>query len=161
MPTKAPHYPKRITVRMLQYRNACPDQVELFKATFPTGLEVNRSNILRAGEVGLDLVVAANFFLSDRNLDRWDEYSLEPKDAYDASLRMIRKTDANNTNEAYFAYLQAKPANLDNESLEQLRQNRDQLLERSRIARNRAVDIADIAYRQALAQLLADFLQLP
>lgn len=162
MPTKAPYYPKKITSRMLQYRDACSEQVDLFKAVFPTGLEVNRQNILRAVEVGLDLVWAINFFLSDRNLDRWDEYFLLQKEARDAAILTIRKRFTRTVNEFNTALHKAVSANPeDYDRHRQFSQNQEQIMDRVRTVRDREIDAANAAFDQARAKLLADFLQLP
>ena len=48
----------KITKEMLEAKNACEDQIELFERTFPNGVEVNDESVARAVSVGLDVVWA-------------------------------------------------------------------------------------------------------
>lgn len=54
----------RITARLLASKGACPDQVKLFRRTFPKGADVTVKNALKAVSAGLDLNWAACNLLS-------------------------------------------------------------------------------------------------
>ena len=45
----------RVTVKSLRKLRACEDQVALFAAEWPDGVEVSEAVLLRAAEIGLDL----------------------------------------------------------------------------------------------------------
>ena len=45
----------RVTAEMLQAENACPDQVGIFAAEWPDGVEVTESTLARAHDLGLDV----------------------------------------------------------------------------------------------------------
>lgn len=72
----------RITAKKLQGKGACSDQVEVFAAEWPDGVEVTEEALLRAADLGLGLTWFAKHFLPRlflaeyrRQKDRhWDEY---------------------------------------------------------------------------------------
>ena len=45
----------RVTAESLQDLHACPDQVDLFRATFPRGTRVTRTALVKAAKAGLDV----------------------------------------------------------------------------------------------------------
>jgi hypothetical protein len=57
MATKTATKPKEVTAEKLEKLEACPDQVELFRQTFPApdGADYTKANILRAVAVGLNV----------------------------------------------------------------------------------------------------------
>lgn len=67
---RKPAYPKRITARMLRYRDACDDQLELFEVTFSSGFEVTRPNLAEALRVGLDFDWALDTYLAPTVYDK-------------------------------------------------------------------------------------------
>ncbi len=78
----------KITEEMLRAYYVCEDQVELFVATFPNGMEVTRANVNKAwsADIGVGWVAAA--LLSGEGWERYDK-------ATDAAHRKYHKaTDA-------------------------------------------------------------------
>ena len=61
----------KITVEMLQKKNACHDQVELFSELFPDGADVNHENAGIAHRAWLDIDWAAKHFLLPDALAEW------------------------------------------------------------------------------------------
>ena len=47
--------PTRVTAKSLQDLHACPDQVDLFRSTFPRGTRVTRMALVKAAKAGLDV----------------------------------------------------------------------------------------------------------
>ena len=54
----------KVTAKMLERKQACPGQVEVFKAEWPEGVIVTEEALLRAVELGLDLEWFALHWLS-------------------------------------------------------------------------------------------------
>ena len=53
-----------ITARLLRSKGACREQVEIFAAKWPDGVEITSENCLSSAILGLDLDWAARNFLS-------------------------------------------------------------------------------------------------
>lgn len=53
----------RVTVKDLEARKACTEEVVLFRETFPRGAKVTEANLLKAVDAGLDLEWWAAKFL--------------------------------------------------------------------------------------------------
>lgn len=66
--------PKRITVRMLRARDACPTEIKIFRKEWPKGAEVTADNLRRAAELGMFIDWLGDNFIKGANLDLWCEF---------------------------------------------------------------------------------------
>ena len=62
-----------ITIKWLKEKNACSDQVELFKKTFGEKATLNLPNLKKAATSGLNIDWFAEHFLSAPALKAYDE----------------------------------------------------------------------------------------
>ena len=80
-----------ITTKLLERKDACISQVELFQATFGDEAEVTLENCLRAAAVGLDFDWAAQHLLSATARKQYNETVAPARKQYDETVAPARK----------------------------------------------------------------------
>ena len=80
-----------ITTKLLERKDACISQVELFQATFGDEAEVTLENCLRAAAAGQDFDWAARHLLSATARKMFDETVAPARKMFDETVAKARK----------------------------------------------------------------------
>lgn len=95
--------PKQITKAWLLNKEACQDQVKVFSKEWPNGAALTRKNLLRAVELGLDLIWLANEVLPPQLWKAYREGVAQLQKDYEEGVAKLGYAEA----QLWKAYLKA------------------------------------------------------
>ncbi|KKL72792.1 hypothetical protein LCGC14_2081420 [marine sediment metagenome] len=99
---------KNITAAMLRAKDACPDQIAVFKTEWPNGVRPTLKSIKRAAELGLDLGWFAAAFLGAPAREAYDKAMAPARKAADGKAMAPRAYDKARADALYSALASAK-----------------------------------------------------
>lgn len=103
-----------VTTDTLRKYRACPEQVKLFKLTFPDGAQLTLENLQAAAKAGLDVDWFAMLILRGKARDAYYQATAPAREAYEQAEALAEeayqqaKAQARATSQAWDAYLQAE-----------------------------------------------------
>lgn len=162
-----------ITIDWLNERKACEDQVDLFRTTFGGSAEVTRDNLVRAGDVGLNLVWLAKRTLTPSQCRAFDEAVAEPGRIFGEAVSEARRIRDETTAEPLRIFDEARdrarrtyseaiaePWRTPDEARDRARRIYNEATAEPRRTYTKAVKTAQRTYNEAMAAVLADLLGL-
>ena len=98
----------KVTTRQLKVKDACPDQVSIFKKEWPKGVEITPKVLERAVELKLDLRWFGLEFLPRPAQEAYDKAEAPAREAYRKATAPAREAYDKATAIAWEAYHKAE-----------------------------------------------------